>query len=235
VSRNEYPHLRGVKTSKILNRLRAAPARQRALWLGFLSVASALLSWYLPPPDYLFVSHTPLPPAFWFGLVLCAGVALWSSRSPLVLSAVLLATFVAWVAAVETTLRLQDSIEQQVVSLNPPATSLPALSSPVINYVWGLCGMVGGMIGSAIVVFAIAAATRNLRTSNRWASVILFGTIAGFFLEFAEIRSATGLFVHISSLLPLFLVWQVGVAALIAYNLAPAAIEAHGAPVVTAT
>jgi len=208
-------------TADIIKRLQAASASERALILGIFAVLSALLSWELPPPDYLYISHTPLPPAFWFGIVLCTGVALWSSRSPLALFAVLLATFVAWVAAVESTLRLQDSIEGQIVSLRPPAASLSGLTTPVINYVWGLCGMVGGMIGSAIVVFGVATVIKSLRTSNCWAPIILFGTIAGFFLEFAEVRTETGLFVHMSSLLPVFLVWQVGVAALFAYNLTP--------------
>lgn len=205
----------------IIQRLKAASAHERALVLGILAVVSALLSWSLPPPDYLFILHTPLPPAFWFGLVLCAGVALWSSRSPLILAAVLLAAFLAWVAAVETTLHIQDRIESQIVSLRAPtALTLSNLSSPVINYVWGLCGMVGGMVGSAIVVCAIAAFLKDFRTSNSWAPIVLFGTIAGCFLEFAEVPTPTGLFVHIGSLLPVLLMWQVGVAALIADGLA---------------
>lgn len=208
-----------------IKRLEAASARERALVLGALAVISALLSWRLPPPHWAFFREIPLPPALWFGLVLCAGVALWSSRRLFVLAVVLIATFVAWQAAVETTLRIEDQIERQIVSLTPPNGTLSSLNlnSPGINYVWGLCGMVGGMIGSAIVVFGIAAVLKGFRKSNCWAPVIVFGTIAGFFLEFAEVPAASGLFVHIDSTLPVFLVWQVGVAALIAYNLTPAA------------
>lgn len=148
---------------------------------------------------------------------------LWSSRRPFVLAVVLLASFVAWQAAVETTLRIQDAIERQIVSLTPSnASSLSSLNIPTINYVWGLCGMVGGMIGSAIVVFAIAAVLKAFRASNYWAPVILFGTVAGLLLECAEAPTATGLLVHIDSTLPVFLAWQVGVAALIACKLTPA-------------
>ena len=214
--------------ARIIQRLNTASAHERALVLGASAVISALLSWGLPLPDWLFFRQIPLPPALWFGLVLCSGVMLWSSRRPFVLAAVMIATFVAWQAAVEITLRIEDRIERQIVSLSPPNPSLGTLNlnTPVINYVWGLCGMVGGMIGSALVVFGLATVLKGFRRSNRWAPIILFGTVAGFFLECGEVPRASGLFLHIDSTLPVFLVWQVGVAALIGYSLTPAAKNA---------
>jgi len=130
-----------------------------------------------------------------------------------------LATFVAWQAAVEATLSLHDSIAPQIRSVTPAAANGLDFSVPAVDYLWGLCGLVGGIIGSSVVVFAIAALLRSFRTSNCWAPPILLGTIAGFLLEFAEEPTQGGLLIHVGSLLPLFLVWQIGVAALIAYNL----------------
>jgi hypothetical protein len=211
----------GAQTARILYRLETASAPERALILAALSIVSAILSWRLPTPDLLFIYHTPLPPAFWFGLVLCAGVALWASRRPFDLFVVLLASFIAWHVAVETTSFIHDNIAQQINSPAPANTNAPIFSAPPVNYLWGLCGMVGGLIGSSIVVCAIAAVIKGFRTSNCWARTILFGTIAGFLLEFAEDQAEGGLFIHVGSLLPLFLLWQMSVAGSIAYDLKP--------------
>ena len=173
----------------------------------------------------MFIHNTPLLPALWFGLVLCAGLLLWASRSPFRIAIVFLATFVAWHAAVETTAILHDTIAQQIKSSAPASEVVPDSGAPVVDYLWGLCGMVGGMIGSGIVVIAIAAVLKSFRASNGWTLPILFGTIAGFLLEFAEDPTPGGLYVHVGSMLPLFLVWQIAVAGTIACNLTPAAIK----------
>jgi len=206
----------------IIQRLKAASGHERALILGVISIVSALLSWQVPSP--LFIHNTPLLPALWFGLVLCAGVLLWASRSPVRIIVVLLATFAAWQAAVETTAALHDTIAQQIKSSAPASAVVPDSGTPIVDYLWGLCGMVGGMIGSGIIVFAVAAVLKGFRTANGWAVPILLGTIAGFLLEFAEDPTAGGLFVHIGSMLPLFLVWQIAVAASIGYSLAKPAV-----------
>jgi hypothetical protein len=190
-----------------------------------LSVVSALLSVYVPSP--LFIHRAPLLPPLWFGIVLCTGVALWALRSPFRIFVILVACFAAWQGAVEATASLYDSIAHQITALHPAGTDPLNLGVPAIDYVWGLCGMVGGLIGSAIVALALAVVVKSFRTSNCWAPPILFGTIAGFFLECGQDRAASDLFIHIGSLLPLFLLWQIGVAASIAYNLRkPAAVDA---------
>ena len=200
-------------TMRILYRMETASAHERALILGFFGVASALLCWCVPTPQHSVIWETPLLPALWFGLVLCSGVALWSSRSPFDLFAVLLASFVAWVAAFETTFHLNQNILDQI-----QASSSSRLGAPVINYLVGMCGMIGGLLGSTIVVCAISAILRSFMT---WAQPILFGTVAGSFLEFMVEPSQGGLPIHIGSVLPLFLVWQISVAASIAFNLKP--------------
>jgi hypothetical protein len=182
---------------------------------------------YVPSP--LSIHRAPLLPPLWFGIVLCAGVALWALRSPFRILVVLVACFAAWQAAVETTASLYDGIAHQITALHPAGADTLNLGAPAIDYVWGLCGMVGGLIGSAIVALGTAAVVKSLRTSNCWAPPILFGTIAGFFLECGQDPTTGGLFIHIGSLLPLFLLWQIGVAASTAYNLTSAAANAKSA------
>jgi hypothetical protein len=202
----------------MIQRLQSASAHERALVLAVLAIVSALLSWSLPEPDIVFIHNTPMLPALWFGLVLCTGVALWSSRSPFTLVIVLVASGLAWLAAFETTIQVHSSIEDQIASqAGAPA---PNFNVPVVNYLKGLCGMLGGLIGSGVLVLVASAVLSSIRTVPCWTLTILIGAVAGLFLEFMESRVEGGLFIHIGSLLPLFLVWQMGVAASMAYNLA---------------
>jgi hypothetical protein len=61
--------------------------------------------------------------------------------------------------------------------------------------------------------------SRGFRASGGWARTILFGTVGGLFLEFDDGPLEHGLPVHTGSIVPLFLVWQSIVAALVAYSL----------------
>jgi hypothetical protein len=151
----------------------------------------------------------------WFGLVLCIGTALWASRRIFQLSIIMLSSFAAWFAAVETAAELHLSIERQVKAALPSGASAPSLA-----YVDVGCGMVAGLVGSAIIVAVISAAVHPFRTSGAWGRTILFGTVAGSLLEFINEGLTPALPIHIGSALPLYLVWQVSVAASIAYALA---------------
>jgi hypothetical protein len=208
----------------IIHRLKSASADERALMLATLAVVSALLSWGLPEPDFVLVHDTPMPPAIWFGLVLCTGVALWSSRSPIALVVILTASCVAWFAAVETTIQVHGSIEQQLTSQS--GATVPNFKVPVVNYLSGLCGMLGGLIGSSVLVLVMSTVVSSIRAVPCWTRTILIGTVAGFFLEFLEGRAEGGLFVHVGSLLPLFLVWQMSLAASLAFSLTKPAAAA---------
>jgi hypothetical protein len=192
-----------------------ASAIERAAILGIFAIPSALLCTYLPTPPYLTIWQTPLPPALWFGVVLCFGTALWISRSPFDLLAVLLTSFAAWVSAFQTTIRVHDSIVFQIHRAPPPEIPTP------LNYILGISGAIGGFIGSAIVVFGISVVIRSFRTFDAWAKTILLGTIAGSLLELEIDPTENGLLIHIGSILPLFLIWQTSVAASIAFSLKP--------------
>lgn len=198
-------------TTHIINRLRKASAHERALVGGLLGAISALLCSYLETPDYLVFFHTPLPPAFWFGIVLCTSIAIWESSTVFDLCAIMLTSFIAWAAAVQAALHIHDAINIQV--------------STEINYLSAICGVVGGFVGSTIVVFGLSTLSRTFRTSGGWSRSILFGTVAGAFLEFDDGPSEHGLPIHIGSIVPLFLVWQTSVAASIAYSLGKPVID----------
>src|SRR6204780_140342 len=121
----------------IIPRLRTVSAGERALVLGTSAVISALLCNFVPTPAFLIIGNTPLLPALWFGLVLCVGTALWASRRVFQLSIIMLSSFVAWFAAVETAAELHLSIERQVKAALPAGTSAPSLA-----YLDAGCGMI---------------------------------------------------------------------------------------------
>jgi len=144
--------------------------------------------------------------------VLCIGTALWASRRVFDLSIIMLSSFAAWFAAWK---RRRNCIERQVKAALPPGVFVPSLA-----YVDVGCGMVAGLVGSAIIVAVISAAVHSFRTSGAWARTIFFGTAAGSLLEFINEGLTPALPIHIGSALPLYLVWQISVAASIAYALA---------------
>src|ERR1700683_1707842 len=139
----------------IISQLQAVSARERALVLGTFAVISALLCNFVPTPAFLIIGNTPLLPALWFGLVLCIGTSLWASRRVFDLAIIMLSSFAAWFAAVETAAGLHLSIERQVKAALPSAASAPSLA-----YVDVGCGMIAGPVGSAIIV-AVILATRD--------------------------------------------------------------------------
>jgi hypothetical protein len=199
----------------IISRLETASAGERALVLGALAVISALLCNLVSTPAFLIIGNTPLLPALWFGFVLCIGTALWASRRAFDLSIIMLSSFAASLAAVETAAELHLSIERQVKEALPQCVSAPSLA-----YLDAGCGIIAGLVGSAIVVAVIWSVIKTFRTSGAWARTILFGTVAGSLLEFINEGLTPALPIHIGSALPLYLVWQVSVAASIAYALA---------------
>jgi hypothetical protein len=194
-----------METKHIRDRLRNATARERALVGGLLAAISALLSSYPETPDYLVFLNTPLPPAFWFGIVLCTSLALWQSSAFIGLLGMMLTSFIAWIAAVQAANHIHDAVNSQV--------------SAEINYLFGVCGVVGGFVGSTIIVIGLATLSRGFRTSGGWARCILFGSVAGVLLELDDSPSEHGLPIHVGSIVPLFMVWQISVAASIAYSL----------------
>jgi hypothetical protein len=91
---------------------------------------------------------------------------------------------------------------------------------PIVNYLLGLCGMLGGLIGSGVLVLIVSTVVSSIRTVPAWTRTVLIGTVAGLFLECLASQAVGEWFIHTDSLLPLFLIWQMSVAASLAYSLA---------------
>ena len=139
---------------------------------------------------------------------------------------VLVATGVAWYAAFEVTVHVHGSIADQIISQS--GAPVPNFSVPAASYLLGLCGMLGGLIGSGILVLIVSTVVSGVRAMPSWTRTVLIGTVAGLFLECLAGRATGDLFIHTDSLLPLFLVWQTSVAASMAYSFAKPATAAGG-------
>jgi hypothetical protein len=165
---------------------RAAALAALALLSGLLS--DLTLGWLDPP--------YPALPGVWFGLVLMAGVALWSTSRKLALLAVFVATNLGWWGGFQASVFLYPYIQD--------FSALPAV----------LSGMVGGLIGSAVTVEGIAYACPGFNTRTNWTRTLAAGSLAAVLLEGIDIGGG--------SALPLLLVWQAAVAASIGWGLTPA-------------
>jgi hypothetical protein len=185
--------------------------------LAGIAIGSALLSVYIGwDARVLTFIDVPVLPGLYFGLVLGIGVLLWATRSGLKIATVVILTIVAWVCGVKTAFSVHEFIMQTV---NEIAQTPGRLAATLPNYAFALCGVLGGLVGSIITTIGISAVSRDFRSFNNCARTIIVGTVAGALLELGVGGSDAKLPIHIDSLLPLFLIWQPGVAASIAYGL----------------
>jgi len=162
----------------------------------------------------------PVLPGIYFGIVICCGVYLWATRNPFELFVVLACILLAWISAFRTT----ELIHQTIMNALTEAADKPGFSPPLPHYALALCGIAGGLVGSLITAFGVSIACKKFRTFENWARTITVGTVAGVLLELLGEPASlakTALPIHIGSLLPLFLVWQMAVAASIGYGIVP--------------
>ena len=199
--------------------LSTVPAPRRAIFAAAGAIATALMSNYLPGTINIF--GVPILPGIYFGALLSALLHIWKVRSTFETLAVLVLTLVAWIAATRTAIYIHDHV---MIYLREVAGS-GNIREP--NYLYALCGIIGGFVGSSITAFAISSVCKNFRTFENWARTIAVGTGAGVLLE-CYLRRASDDFsyyndlpLHVESLLPLYLVWQSGIAACIAYGIHP--------------
>ena len=212
----------------VLMRLSNASASNRAIILAALAIVSAILSnfaWYnrmLWAPSLVFLD-TPLLPGIFFGTVLSLAIWLWVSRHPFKIAYILLATVVAWVGAKITAEHVFGSIQQMLVEIAPGGTTFPT-----INSMLAVSGVLGGLVGSATLTFALSLVCKEFGAFENWARVVMPGTALGFLLELAEGNDKLAL--HLGTLLPLFLGWQMTVAAIIGYCIVPRTGDGKLAP-----
>jgi hypothetical protein len=202
-----------------LNRIRIkfsnASAPTRALILALFATVSAILGnfagflWVRP----LVFLNTPLPPGIYFGIVLGLAIWFWVSRSAWKILTVLSSTVIAWVAAKFTAEYAFATIQQMLNEIATPGTF------PMINFMSAVSGVLGGLVGSTTLTFALSLVCKEFGAFENWARIVMPGTALGVLLEVGA--KDDKLRVHIGSILPLFLTWQVTVAAVIGYCIVP--------------
>jgi hypothetical protein len=197
-------------------------ARQRAVVLSLLAIISALLSTYaeLDPWNISIVWGKPILPGVYFGLVMSFGVLCWVTSSKFEIFTVFIVTVVAWLLAQETAQRVHDSLIEFIgprEAVAPTNGDISAYSEP--NFVMAFSGGVGGLVGAAVTVYGVSLAHTQFRNIHNWCRSILIGGFAGVLLELAAPVSEHSSPIHFGSFLPLFLVWQLSVAASVGYGL----------------
>jgi hypothetical protein len=88
-----------------------------------------------------------------------------------------------------------------------------------INFMFAVCGVLGGLVGSATLTFGLALVCREFGAFGNWARIVMPGTALGILLELSP--KDDKLVLHVGTLLPLFLAWQMTVAAIIGYCIVP--------------
>lgn len=195
-----------------------ASAANRAIILAALAMVSAILSnfaWYdgiLWTPR-LVVWDIPLLPGVFFGTVLALAIWLWVSRRIFAMAVILLSTVLAWFAAANTALYASASIQKMLDEIAAPG------KIQTINFENAVCGVLGGLVGSTTLTFALSLVCKEFGSFENWARIVMPGTAIGVLLEL--VAKDDKLPVHIGSILPLFLAWQVTVAAVIGYCIVP--------------
>jgi hypothetical protein len=195
-----------------------ASASNRAIILAALAIVSAILSNFAGSKilwvQTLVSLSTPLLPGIYFGMVLGLAIWFWVSRSPLKILTLLLSTVIAWAAARFTAEYAFGAIQQMLKEIAAPGNTFPT-----INFMFAVCGVLGGLVGSTILTFGLSLVCKEFGAFGNWARVVMPGTALGLLLELAEKDDKLAL--HLGTLLPLFLVWQVTVAAVIGYCIVP--------------
>jgi hypothetical protein len=196
-----------------------ASASNRAIILAALAIVSAILSNFAGSKilwvQTLVSLRTPLLPGIYFGMVLSLAICLWVSRHPFKIAYALLATVVAWVAARITAEHVFESIQQMLVEIVHRDT-FPPIS---MNYTFAVSGILGGLVGSTTLALGLSLVCKEFGAFENWARIVMPGTALGFLLELGE--KDDKLVLHVGSLLPLFLAWQMTVAAIIGYCIVP--------------
>jgi hypothetical protein len=156
-------------------------------------------------------------------MVLGLAIWFWVSRSALKILTVLLSTVIAWVAARITAEHAFGAIQQMLKEIAEPGNTFPT-----INFMFAVCGVLGGLVGSTILTLGLSLVCKEFGAFENWARVVMPGTALGFLLELAEGNDKLAL--HLGTLLPLFLGWQMTVAAIIGYCIVPRTGDGKLAP-----
>ena len=147
-------------------------------------------------------------------MVLGLAIWFWVSRSAWKILTVLLSTVIAWVAAKFTAEYAFGAIQQMLKEIAAPGTFLPTF-----NFMGAVSGVLGGLVGSTILTFGLSLVCKEFGAFENWARIVMPGTALGVLLELIAKDDKGPL--DNGSTLPLFLAWQVTVAAVIGYCIVP--------------
>ena len=197
------------------------------LAVAAMAIVSALLSAYEEGTAETEAFGVPVLPGVYFGLVIALATYLWAGRNVLGTAIALMGTVLAWIAAAKLSVHIYTTIDSEVQDVISSIKRVPQSPEPLklplsLDYLLGLCGIVGGFVGAAITVLGVAVTAKPMRSVSRWVPTIMIGTVLGALLEFYAPKSDTGSVLkvlHIGSLLPLYVCWQMAVAASIAHGL----------------
>jgi hypothetical protein len=110
-----------------------------------------------------------------------------------------------------------------LVEIAPGGTTFPT-----INFMFAVSGVLGGLVGSTTLTFGLSLICKEFGAFENWARVVMPGTALGVLLELGA--KDDKLPAHIGSILPLFLAWQVTVAAIIGHCIVPRSDDGKLAP-----
>lgn len=163
--------------------------------LAFAGAFSGLLTTFVRSEAFV-IKDTSVLPGLFFGLTIAYGMWRWQTKKPLILIGVVVGVIIAWIAAWNTAFHFYEHFEK----------ILPKVQT------WIFAGLLAGFVGSALTAATVHLFAPAFRERANWLRVVIFGTVAGILLAFPEMGIGEGTF----ALLWLFVVWQAGVAYLVA-------------------
>jgi hypothetical protein len=205
--------------SKIISYFVEATGYRRILLLVTLSLVSALLSHFAAedPWHILYVNwphaiaaptsaatevrdfQVPILPGLYFGSVLSLGAYAWKRISMLFVFVILFGTVIAWVVAAEIAYAIAFNLNDQFGGV--------AGFNKLIIVFYVLAGIIGGLIGGILTLIGISTATPDFSTINNWSRTLFVAALAGALLG-----------LNTTNFSILFIVWQVSVAASVAFG-----------------
>jgi hypothetical protein len=178
-------------------------AERRAIVLASFAAISAVLGVYFW--DVHFAGFHMLPGVF-SGIALATAIWLWVSRRPFGILIVFVSTVIAWLAA--------EYIAERTFFFIGDMGNRIGLPNETGIFLSVVPGLVGGLIGSAIITFALSRVCKEFRLRENWRRILMAGTALGVLILF---------YYHSTKPrpLPLLLPWQMAVAALIGHTIVP--------------
>jgi hypothetical protein len=191
------------------------PTRRRAVGLMLaLGVVTGLISSLPSPlPDLHFgdsdilinARAVPLHAGIVYGAMLACVLWLWVSRDPSKCLLAMALTLIGWLAAINTA---NDLITRAMTSELFGTAEGAKANRELLGWLVG--GVSAGAVGAGLTAFGVGIASAAMRRVEAWAPVVVMGAVLGFLLYPAA---------RLDAVILLFVPWQAGVSAAIAYAL----------------